>query len=84
MTSTHKIVLMEGNPDITLAALYANREALPVMLARAIVNTPPDAPRQRVLAAEYSRLGPADRLRCHAEMLECRIAKRGAVVATLS
>lgn len=75
-----QIVLMEGNADITLAALYARRQPLAVRLGQALSNTPPDTDRAAGLHRTYRRLTPADQLRCRAEMLDCRAAKMAGYV----
>jgi len=83
--SKARIVLMEGNPDITLSA-YAGRDTpIPVALGRAFAN----ANQENALHLErlnriYRKLSPADQLRCRAEILECKDARRGALEAAVS
>lgn len=68
--------------SFTLLDLKVQRP-LCIALAHRLANIQPGDPRNAVAGRLYLRLSHADKLRCHAEMLECRKAKRGDTVATL-
>lgn len=62
-----------------LQTIVKTRRELPVALAHAFSEPRPfaDQARTAMLNRIFGTLSPADQLRCRAEVLECREAKRG-------
>jgi hypothetical protein len=63
---------------------FPNRE-LPIALAHELARAKvTDQDRQLVLGRIFRRLKPVDQFRCRAELMNCRQAKRGELVAQLA
>jgi hypothetical protein len=60
---------------------YARRRDLPIALAHVVAGTKPYSLALERLNRLYAGLTPADQLRCRAELLECREARRGVALA---
>lgn len=55
----------------------AARKDLPIALAHRAMRVKPGTPDDKILARIYAGLNPRDRMRFHAEVGECKAAKRG-------
>lgn len=59
------------------AYLHQKPRDLPIALAHRFAEAKPGDPVLEVLNRLYRNLKPSDKLRCRAELHECRAAKRG-------
>ena len=57
---------------------------LPIALARELVRSKPGTDRRDLLGRVYTAMTPAQKMLCHAELLECRAARRGAHEAVVA
>lgn len=65
-----------ADPEIT-----PPKPPFPIVLARQLANEKPGTRRMELLNRLFARLSPADKLRCQAEIAQCKAAKRGLLLA---
>jgi hypothetical protein len=77
------IIHQEGNNHMSdIQILAANVRPLPVALAHCLAITPFSAPRYTILSNIYINLSWQDKLRCRAELNQCRRGKTELGVVT--
>ncbi|HKV83224.1 MAG TPA: hypothetical protein VJN88_01615 [Ktedonobacterales bacterium] len=57
---------------------------LPIALAHELEKSKPHSDRRDLLGRVYTAMTPAQKMLCHAELLECRAARRGAHEAVVA
>lgn len=67
--------------DATDLDLHPPAAPFPIVLARQLANEKPGTRRMELLNRLFARLSPADKLRCQAEIAQCKAAKRGLLLA---